>query len=616
MNGGSNNVNNITQQVFSGPYASVARLLLKPSSSLASLLFVIEEFIQSEAESFAFSFDPSLQLFYIFTKVTTSVLIGKEYEHKKKIQWIRNVVSNNGLIGIVVTAGVLRACHIVKELTREGVPRKLVKEIENFFLTGLDHAINKTNGQEEMQDVLVYLCSEIIPSIPYQQLAKLKSKETLLQTTLTVMLTSKRCFQNLDFIMRTTSNLKSSANKDWQHLRDLEQSVMIKSMKNISKIAACLIVYLSKDDIKATIQRLYDFTARLWEEWEKCPLSENSDENSADDDINEGLKLLWYILKIFLFSITMVCKSIFDESLIRCEACGLLEYQHMLLLYSNVYFITSKFGLYGFSVYQIVWFGVLSQLMESDDACNLIMQQLKPSNGTTPAQKSKVAYYFLVIEQLMKVLDNDVVGEVLIYLKLYLMDKTDLYLFESAHAVMMSIFANQKAMMIEITPFYCDLLLDNYPDLLSAHQWRLTFGTMMRSLSEADDALVWYCLSKLVAKIQSIPVTTSSQAVIESDAESKKAPNANTEETQSVSLHGRSHILLILIDQIKTVNLIFQQTLLTTVKEFIGQVPDGSEKKLLLKAVYDSLSLGLDYTKKEAGVKWWLNESQELTSKL
>ena len=29
---------------------------------------------------------------------------------------------------------------------------------------------------EEMQDVLVYLCSETIPSIPYQQLAKLKSK--------------------------------------------------------------------------------------------------------------------------------------------------------------------------------------------------------------------------------------------------------------------------------------------------------------------------------------------------------------------------------------------------------------------------------------------------------
>ena len=91
----------------------------------------------------------------------------------------------------------------------------------------------------------------------------------------------------------------------------------------------------------------------------------------------------------------------------------------MLFLYSNVYFITSKFGLYGFSVYKIVWFGILSQLMESDDVCDLITQQLKPSSGTTPVQKSKVAYYFLMIEQLMKVLDNNVVGEVLSYLKLY-----------------------------------------------------------------------------------------------------------------------------------------------------------------------------------------------------
>jgi len=61
--------------------------------------------------------------------------------------------------------------------------------------------------------------------------------------------------------------------------------------------------------------------------------------------------------------------------------------------------------------------------MESDDSCTFVTQQLKPSSGTTPAQKSKVAYYFLVIEQLMKVLDNNVVEEVLIYLKLYPMLK-------------------------------------------------------------------------------------------------------------------------------------------------------------------------------------------------
>jgi len=105
----NNNVNRISQQVYSGPYASVARLLLKPSSSLTSLLFVIEEFIQSEAESFTFLFDTSLQLFYIFNKVTTSVLVSKEYEHKKKIQWIKNVCDlvKNELVGFVVTAGVL-----------------------------------------------------------------------------------------------------------------------------------------------------------------------------------------------------------------------------------------------------------------------------------------------------------------------------------------------------------------------------------------------------------------------------------------------------------------------------------------------------------------------------
>jgi hypothetical protein len=82
----------------------------------------------------------------------------------------------------------------------------------------------------------------------------------------------------------------------------------------------------------------------------------------------------------------------------------------------------------------------------------------------------------------------------------------------------------------------------------------------------------------------------------------------------------KGHLLLILIDQIKSINLIFMESLLTKIKEFFKQekVYENENRNsniglfALQKVLFDTLSNEIDYTKKNIGVNWWLNEGSKL----
>ncbi|CAG8450895.1 14551_t:CDS:2 [Racocetra fulgida] len=133
-------------------------------------------------------------------------------------------------------------------------------------------------------------------------------------------------------------------------------------------------------------------------------------------------------------------------------------------------------------------------------------------------------------------------------------------------------------------PFYCSLLLESYPTLIHESQLRVAYTTVIKSLSNTDDALTFSCLEKLIKRIEDTPAS---------------------------HLH-REHLLLTLIDQVQSVNLVLLETLLTKIKYFIQTEQDRIRKRAMKKALFDALSTGLDYTKKDTGVKWWLSEESKI----
>ena len=189
---------------------------------------------------------------------------------------------------------------------------------------------------------------------------------------------------------------------------------------------------------------------------------------------------------------------------------------------------------------------------------------------------------------------------------------------------------------------------------MSASQLRLAFTTVIRCVSNSDDALAWYCILQLMSAISSIPL--SSPSTIPSPPPSTLTPaheaNANVprdfddddpttrlDEASSLSpLEStalqlrRGHLLLTLIDQTTSVNLILLRSLLAQIWEFVkeegsekenevlgevmsaerGAAGEESGKEALVKIVFNTLGEGLDATKREEGVRWWMEHGQEL----
>lgn len=187
---------------------------------------------------------------------------------------------------------------------------------------------------------------------------------------------------------------------------------------------------------------------------------------------------------------------------------------------------------------------------------------------------------------------------------------------------------------------------------MSASQLRLAFTTMIRCVSNSDDALAWHCILQLDAAISAIPISSTAQSppptsleqVASNAAVGEELPTEDgpTErefdeditrldeatllsplELQALQSQ-RGHLLLTLIDQATSVNLILLRSLLERIWSFIKE--EGSDletgarkaegesgKEALIKVVFNTLGEGLDATKREEGVRWWMENSAELT---
>lgn len=188
---------------------------------------------------------------------------------------------------------------------------------------------------------------------------------------------------------------------------------------------------------------------------------------------------------------------------------------------------------------------------------------------------------------------------------------------------------------------------------MTATQLRLGFTTMMRCISASDDALAWWCILQLVDATASIPISPAPvspssptknapgrpmkalSALTDLDGKQQEAvqqaasaedydPNKDQPtrldeaggptplETQALELR-RGHFLLTLIDQITVINLVLLRSLLDRIWEFILEEEQEERderrrrgKEALLKVLFATLGDGLDMTKREEGIRWWL----------
>ncbi|KAL8279383.1 hypothetical protein RQP46_008195 [Phenoliferia psychrophenolica] len=388
---------------------------------------------------------------------------------------------------------------------------------------------------------------------------------------------------------------------------------------------------------------------RIHREWASCAWSDASSDEAFDEETREH-KEPWTALKSLLFSLTLVESSLLV--VLAPQPATPLKRElarQALRTLGLTYFVTMKFGVEGFGAWRGVWSGLVEIVRGDEESCEQLMRELQPPAvgklHEREVERSVATFYLNAAEQLMKPLPNAHVEDpVLRCCRPYLENTLHRETFESAHSVLLAIFATEKGCASALAPWYTALLLRAYPTLMTTSQLRLAFTTMVGCLSNSDDALAWYCVQELISTIANLPPSpTSNTALLESTPPSRSlspvtdltstdaspepptsrdfsdAPPTRLDEASTLSpletlalQLPRGHLLLTLIDQTTAVNLVLLRSLLDRIWDFVREEEEGEAKDALVKVFFGTLGEGLDATKREEGVRYWMERGEEL----
>ncbi|KAG0233196.1 hypothetical protein BGW42_007674 [Actinomortierella wolfii] len=289
-----------------------------------------------------------------------------------------------------------------------------------------------------------------------------------------------------------------------------------------------------------------------------------------------------------------------------------------------------------------------------------------------PVGETRVLYFMNLVERVMLAVDEDLLRtQILPLVYPYLIRNEHRDLFESAHSVILSVLLTKRgtaatvaagdspgSISRELAPYYGRLLLNHYPSEINVDQLRAGYTTLVKALSEIDDGLAWLTVERLLERIREyddVLVASSAQEEAKEEYEEKVVealsevhqelgPTDNPSHLPAPQTHGgsgasrphrgggdehghgtmssarrlervkeRGELILALLDQLTSVNLIFVESLGEQIKTLLSQEPSVQSRRALLKCVLDVIgSQGVDQTKREWAVKWYLGLVQDL----
>lgn len=338
---------------------------------------------------------------------------------------------------------------------------------------------------------------------------------------------------------------------------------------------------------------------------------------------------LWHAFKSLLFAATLVFDALVEAVVDQLPSptvaypprdglpgssnippAYLVMLRHVLTTYMHLYFITASFGLDGFEAYRKVFYACLDVLGRDERAAIAALDELgmlrggpvaAPAALASFAERTHTTYFLLVAEQLTAdVPDALIEHDILPVCVPYLEDPRFQDTFESAHTVVLSLFAARRACAYELTPFYVALLLDSYPARLNDTQLETALTTVVASLSETSDAAAWWVIEQLHERLNVLQLAPSAPS----------APSAPAAGTLSLE----QALARCTIAMLPHVNLVLFRALLTRVHALIVSAPRGSaERAARATKTFDALA-ELNATTREEGMRWWLAHGAALTA--
>ncbi|KAG0347329.1 hypothetical protein BG005_000243 [Podila minutissima] len=597
---------------------------------------------------------------------------------------------------LLAIAGILRAVQHAEDDPPK-VDGESLAMIEDIYVGKLQAVLESLQSPEkrihlppQTQACLIFATSQTIPSLPTCK-SRLGSDYCALLANLLVdnMLDLNKdgilplgqilrvIGQDL-FIHGSKGNYLPVEGEAHSLLTKTVRGPLFSEMGRIARTVATLLEGVEDwKEIGSILQRMRSFAINIHADWSRNRLSqadtflvpEPGQEKEAgvmqlDQESTKAMAMLFQIFKTLLFAYTMIFGAVVEKSSTEPVPARLVSHLDYLILdsYAYLYFTTYKLGPGGFQVYEELITTVLTRMVAAETPVD---PQLNSSlqgnhhvllNKTLEAMmpkaelgygdvvmESRTLYFMNLLERLMPAIEESFLEDKLLALVYpYLLKNDQKDLFESAHSVVMSVFLTNKRIAKNVAPFYSNLLLAHFPREINIDQLRAAFTTMIRSLSETEDALAWLCVEKLLERIQQYdreiaelaqvveaPVVSEEKALVSvaTDLSRDLTPQATPSQLPSLVTtiatsvtkpsvspmrllelqKERGQLLLALFDQLSSLNLVFVETLGHKIRELLVQETSATARQALLKCLLDVIGgPQVDHTKRDWVVKWYL----------
>lgn len=538
----------------------------------------------------------------------------------------------------------------------------------------------KADPRNDPQTILLFLAAQVSPYVSDRRLSQLHPGDVIkiLSDTMLDLFEGCGIFQSLrEDIYQDTQGLLVLSASSGTALRAqlLNDHPLFKVFGPLSRLLSLafssitrsftpaqvqeILLGLSPESFRAPLSRMHAI-ALAWESrWLGSRLA-GAEEKEISQSSRPQTKLLWGVFKTLLFSYTMIFDALMEAIVDVCPTptetkpvsmntkdnaevgkkwlattesnippVYLQVVRTMLLTYSSLSWVISTFGTGGFDAYRRVFYEALEVLSRDGLASVALTIQLIPSPldtiQTNAARRARATFFLDVVEQLMIQLPDDMIEDVILpACRPYLDDRTYQEAFEAAHSVVLSIFSSGKECLLELTPYYSQLLLTCFPTNLSAEQLTLAYSTVVDAVSDRSDTLAWHTLELLWNAIEherfmnahhqkklTVGQETQQEDAVSATVNSSIESVVKPKESEGDQFSKRERDLTdVYVAQLANVNLVLLRSVLDRVKRLIMYRTRASEDRLhLCQRTFASLS-GLDASTREEGVRWWLAERE------
>ncbi|OZJ05770.1 hypothetical protein BZG36_01302 [Bifiguratus adelaidae] len=350
------------------------------------------------------------------------------------------------------------------------------------------------------------------------------------------------------------------------------------------------------------------------------------DVSSHEDRFAEHLQdKYWTLMKTLLFSFTAILHPLTKN---RSAGFSVIPGSALMAVQSigHLHFITFHLtGGQGFDVYQETLAAAKLWLENNspqslNDAIHAVFKEYRlftptdssGSSASLSAFAARLLFWVDFSEQCITSLTDETIDKAIVpVLESILLQNTNKDLFESSHALILSILNAQKSSGVRMAPAYARLLLQLYPSQLSLDQFSLAYTTMVNALASTDESMAWLCVNILVDHV-------TLDGTLELLAHSVSTPARSRAEDIASHIRDplfqRSQLAKVLIDLLGPISTTgFFAEHCAMVERLIENESSNIAQGVMLKDIEDRVTTkGLGEGRKLQGWKWYLTLRSKL----